>query len=34
MIRIFGALLPLLLIGGPIAFAARRGLRRKRPPAA
>lgn len=30
LIRIFGALLPLLLLGGPIAFAAHRGLRRRR----
>ena len=29
LIRIFGAVLPILLIGGPVAFAAHRGLRRK-----
>lgn len=30
LIRIFGAVLPLLLIGGPVAFAAHRGLQRKK----
>ena len=30
MIRVFGAILPLLLVGGPIVFAAHRGRRRRK----